>query len=177
MLGISAILLVLAAINVNAYNIKDFGIILKKDRNTVVCFKQESLNAMSGQKIVKNGILYIKYQKQMIFDYTNTNEKVKINNFNVIDYIGNKKQIYKLSGFNKILYQLFIGKKDIDELFKVDRKNRLFILTPKYQSNIDSIYLTIKNNKLHKLTIVDIYANKTIYTFNDSNCSPPQKRN
>lgn len=171
------ILLVLAAVNVSAYNIKDFGIILKKDRNTIACFKQESLNAMSGQKIAKNGILYIKYQKQMVFDYTDADEKVKINDFNVIDYIGNKKQIYKLSGFNKILYQLFIGKKDIDELFKVNRKNRLFILTPKYQSNIDSIYLTTKNNKLHQLTIVDIYANKTIYTFNDSDCRSPQKRN
>lgn len=174
-LVILAILLVLVANSVSAYNIKDFGVILKKDKNTVTCFKQESLNAMSGQKIIKNGVLSIKYQRQMIFNYGN--EKIVINDFSVIDYTKKKKQVYKLSGFNRILYQLFIGKKDIGDLFKVDKKDGSFILTPKYQSNIDSVYLTMKNNKLYRLKIVDIYANKTIYTFDDSDRCSPQKRN
>ena len=174
-LVILAISLVLAVNSVSAYNIKDFGVTLKKDKDTVTCFKQESLNAMSGQKIVKNGVLSIKYQKQMIFNYAD--EKIKIDDFSVIDYTKNKKQIYKLSGFNKILYQLFIGKRNIDDLFNVNKKDGIFILTPKYQSNIDSVYLTIKDSKLYQLKIVDIYANKTIYTFfNDSDSCTPQKR-
>lgn len=146
------------------------------DNKTILFdFNQVSINAMSGQKITKKGTLKIVSKKYMVFDYGN--ERVVINNFEVVDYANSKKSIYRLSGFNKVLFLLFLGKKDIEELFKIDKENGEYALTPRYKSNIERVYASFKSDTIDNLTIVDIYSNRTIYQFYDSSCKRTQKRN
>ena len=146
---------------------------LYSNKDTALCFKQTVINSMSGQSIVKNGRLTIKDKKYMVFDYKN--ERVVIDNFEAVDYLNGKKTIYKLNGFNKILYLMFLGKKKFNELFFVKKKKNLYILEPKYQSNVDSVELAFCKNSIDNLTIIDIYSNKTIYNFNDSYCKRTSK--
>ncbi len=137
---------------------------LYSNKNTVLNFKQISFNAMSGSKIVKAGKLTIETKKSMIFDYKN--ERVIVNDFEAVDYSNGKKYVYKLSGFNKVLFLLFLGRERIENLFKVRKKNGKYILVPKYKSNIDKIYVGLgTNGQIDSLTIVDIYSNRTIYKF------------
>jgi hypothetical protein len=143
------------------------------NKDTKLDFTQTSINAMSGQKIIKNGILTIKPKREMVFDYPD--EEIVINDFEVIDYKGSKKYIYKLDGFNKTLFLLFLGKKDVDELFDIKEVNSEFVFSPKYQSNIDRVYAIFDNEQIKELTIVDIYSNQTIYRFNDTSCKRTQK--
>ncbi len=127
-------------------------------------FRQISINSMSGQRIVKTGRLTIKPHEEMIFDYPD--ERIIINNFKVVDYKGGAKSVYKLTGFNKVLFLLFIGKEKIDDLFVVKRVGSGYVLRPKYKSNIDVVKLNFdKDNRLKGLTIVDIYSNRIIYKF------------
>ncbi len=134
------------------------------DNKTVkLDFEQTSINAMSGQKIEKKGTLTIKPKKEMIFDYEN--EDIRINNFEVIDYRDNKKYIYRLEGFNKVLFLLFLGQKDIEELFSISRNGDEYVFKPKYDSNIDRVYALFGKDRIKKLIITDIYSNQTIYRF------------
>ncbi len=146
---------------------------LYDNKTTELDFTQISINAMSGQKIIKNGKLTIKPKREMVFDYKN--EEIIVNDFEVVDFKGDKKYVYKLEGFNKILFLLFLGQKDIDELFNITKNGKEFTFTPKYQSNIDRVYAVFDKEQIKELTIVDIYSNQTIYKFYDSSCSRTQK--
>ncbi len=136
---------------------------LYESRSTVFKFTQTSINAMSGQKLIRNGKLTIEAKKSMIFDYKN--ERVIINDFEVVDYRNSEKHVYKLTGFNKVLFLLFLGKEDVNTLFEIEKEKNEYILIPKYQSNIKKVYACFKNGQIDKLTIVDIYSNRTIYKF------------
>ncbi len=144
---------------------------LYSNKTSTLCFKQTSINGMSGQKIIRDGKLTINAKKNMVFDYKN--EKVIINDFEAIDYVHSKKYIYKLSGFNRVLFLLFLGKEDVNRLFSIRFKGKEYVLTPKYKSNIDKVYAYFKNDsQIDNMTISDIYSNKTIYQF----YAPPCKR-
>lgn len=136
---------------------------LYSNKTTVFNFKQTSVNAMSGQKIERTGTLTIKAKKSMVFDYKN--ERVIINDFEAVDYRDSKKYTYKLTGFNKVLFLLFLGKEDINSLFDIKKIEGGYALTPKYKSNINKVYTYFKNGQIEKLTIIDIYSNRTIYEF------------
>ncbi len=176
-LTLLAILSVLLTYNAFAQDVITIKHIFKlyDNKTTILSFVQTSINAMSGQKIVKKGILTIKPKREMVFDYEN--EEIIINNFEVVDYKDSKKYIYKLEGFNKILFLLFLGEKDIDELFNIETKDKEFVLTTKYKSNIDTVYAKFENEQIKELTIVDIYANQTIYQFYDSHSERTQEGN
>ncbi len=134
-------------------------------------FTQISINSMSGQRIVRHGVLVVKPKEEMVFDYPD--ERIIIDNFKVVDYKNGNKTVYKLSGFNKVLFLLFVGKKSIDELFNIERQKGGYLLKPKYKSNIDSVFLIFnKHKEPRSLTIVDIYSNRIIYTFHDSTGKP-----
>ncbi len=145
---------------------------LYSNKTTVLDFKQTSINAMSGQKIERTGILTIKAKKSMIFDYKN--ERVIINDFEAVDYRDSKKYTYKLTGFNKVLFLLFLGKEDINSLFDIKKMQSGYELTPKYKSNINKVYTYFKDGQIEKLIIVDIYSNRTIYEFYAADCKRTQ---
>ncbi|WP_025270254.1 outer-membrane lipoprotein carrier protein LolA [Hippea sp. KM1] len=135
-----------------------------KHKDIELCFEQKSINGMSGQTIEKKGRLKIVANEKLMFSYKN--ERLVIDNFKAIDYRDNKTQVYKLSGFEKVLFLMFIGKKDLNELFRTEElDNNTYRLYPKYQSNIDSVVVRLDNGTVRELTISDIYANRTIYTF------------
>lgn len=147
-----------------------------KNKSIKMCFTQLSINGMTGQSIKRVGVMTIEAQRMMEFYYPH--EKIIIDNFKVTDIRGNKEYIYRLKGFNRVLFFMFLGKKNINELFserKVD--NSTYQLAPKYQSNIASIFVYFHKNRVKKLKIVDIYANKTIYTFYDFPCKRAQRGN
>ncbi|AEA34141.1 outer-membrane lipoprotein carrier protein LolA [Hippea maritima] len=145
-----------------------------KHKSIHLCFSQKSINGMSGQTIEKSGTLKIVANKKLIFSYKN--EKLVIDDFKAVDYKDNETQVYKLTGFDKVLFLMFVGKKDLDELFKIkDVDNNTYRLFPKYQSSIDCVSVKLDNDTVKELQISDIYANKTIYTFNASNsCRAPK---
>ncbi len=176
-LALSAILLVLLTGSVSFAKESKLKHIFRiyDNKTTVFDFVQTSINAMSGQKITKRGRLKIVPKEYMTFDYKN--ERVIINNFEVVDYSNSKESIYKLESFNKVLFLLFLGKKDIGELFKIDKNGDGYVLIPKYKSNIEKVYAFFKSNTIDNLTIVDIYSNRTIYQFYDSSCKRTQKGN
>ena len=166
-------LLVLLTVDALGFDINDIFNVYKH-KNIELCFNQVSINGMTGQSIERRGIMKIIAQKKMEFDYPD--ERVIIDNFKAIDVKGNKKYVYKLSGFNRVLFNMFLGKKDIKELFFERRVDNLtYQLAPKYQSNISSVYVFVSNDRVKKIKIVDIYANKTIYTFNDFPCKRTQR--
>ncbi len=166
-------LLVLLTADALGFDINDIFNVYKH-KNIELCFEQVSINGMTGQSIERHGVMKIIAQKRMEFDYPD--ERVIIDNFKAIDVKGNKKYVYKLSGFNRVLFNMFLGKKDIKELFyerKID--NSTYQLAPKYQSNISSVYVNFLKDRVKKIKIVDIYANKTIYTFHDLPCERAQR--
>ncbi len=146
-----------------------------KNKDIKLCFKQISINGMTGQKIEKNGILFIKAKKEMVFDYGN--EKVLIDNFKAVDVKKETKTVYKLTGFNKVLFLMFLGKKELSELFEIENTdNKTFKLLPKYDSNIESVYVEFLKDKVRNIKITDIYANKTIYYFYALPCKRASQR-
>ncbi len=163
---LSVILLALL-ITLNSFASEGIDNIFKlyADKTTALNFEQTSVNAMSGQRITRYGKLTIKAKQSMVFDYKN--ERVIINDFEAVDYRNGQKTVYKLSGFNKILFLLFLGKEDINGLFDVKKESEnKYILTPKYKSSIAEVDVCFdKKGKIKKLTIIDIYSNKTIYKF------------
>ncbi len=168
MLIVSLSLLVLFTTNALGFDINNI-FNAYKHKNIELCFKQVSINGMTGQSIERCGVMKIIARKMMKFNYID--EKIIIDNFKAIDIKGNKKYAYKLSGFNKVLFNMFLGKKDIKELFyKIKINNSTYKLVPKYQSNISSVYVHFLKDRVKKIKIVDIYANKTIYTFYDFPC-------
>ena len=170
---VSLSLLVLLTANAFGFDINNI-FNAYKHKDIELCFDQTSINGMTGQSIERHGVMKIIAQKMMEFDYPN--ENVVIDNFKAIDIKGNKKYVYKLSGFNKVLFNMFLGKKDIKELFyerKID--NSTYQLAPKYQSDISSVYVHFIKNRVKKIKIVDIYANKTVYTFHDLPCKRAQR--
>jgi len=148
---------------------------LYSNKTTVLSFKQTSINAMSGQKITRKGTLTIKAKKSMVFDYKN--ERVIINDFEAVDYRDSKKYTYKLTGFNKVLFLLFLGREDINSLFDIKKMQEEYLLIPKYKSNINKVYAYFKKGQIDKLIIVDIYSNRTIYEFHAADCKRTQSGN
>ena len=147
-----------------------------RHKNIKLCFTQVSINGMTGQSIEKKGVMTILASKRMEFDYPN--EKVVIDNFKAIDEKNGKKYIYKLSGFNRVLFNMFLGRENIKELFNERRvDNSTYQLIPRYQSNISSVFVYLSKNRVKKIKIVDIYANRTIYTFYDFPCKRAQGGN
>lgn len=154
-------LLVLLTTSVFAYTLKDLGISLKDYQ--VLPFKQIAINAMTKQKIERNGVLTIKKGQYMIFAYND--ETVKLKNAKVYDIINNSTKIYPLEGFNQVLYSLFLGKTDINSIFSIKKVNDYFVLTPKEKTNIASVELYPNNQKLKEIKIIDIYGNIIIFDF------------
>ncbi len=150
--------------NSYGFSLRSFGIPMGVKRISV-CFLQVSHNAMSGQTIRRRGRLVIVRGKSMEFFYSNE-QKVLITNFQVEFYQHGEESVYKLQGFNRILYQLFIGKEDVNRLFHIEEKgNSDFILIPLYKSQIQTVELHLEHGKLHSINITDIYSNVVSYTF------------
>ncbi|WP_155825409.1 hypothetical protein [Hippea alviniae] len=146
-----------------------------KNRDVKLCFKQVSINGMTGQKIEKDGILFIKAKKEMIFDYGN--EKILIDNFKAVDVKGKTETVYKLTGFNKVLFLMFLGKKELSDLFNIkESDNGTFELLPKYESSIDNVIVRFFKDSVKEIKITDIYANKTIYYFHALPCKRTSQR-
>ncbi len=130
-------------------------------------FTQISVNGMSGQRISRSGILIVKPKQELVFDYPK--ERVIINDFEVVDYKNGSRYVYKLTGFNRVLFHLFLGQKKITDLFRVKKTgNNTFVLLPRYKSSIDRIYVRFDKNRIVGLTIIDIYSNRIIYAFHDT---------
>ncbi|WP_035588725.1 LolA family protein [Hippea jasoniae] len=167
-----SLLVLLIAVNSYSFDLNGF-FNSYRNKDVSLCFKQISINAMTGQSIEKSGKMYIKSKEYIKFSYPN--ETIVIDNFKVIDKKDNQTQVYKLTGFNKVLFLMFVGKKDLNELFYVKRlKKDNYLLKPKYQSNIDSIRFSL-DNSTKRLDITDIYSNQTRYIFYAA-CSSTQKR-
>lgn len=154
-------LLVLLTTNVFAYTLKDFGISLKDYQ--VLPFKQTAINAMTKQKIERNGTLTIKKGQYMVFAYND--ETVKLKNAKVYDTVNNTTKVYPLEGFNQVLYSLFLGKTNINSIFNIKKISDYFVLTPKGKTNIAQVELYLNNQKLKEIKIIDIYGNIIIFDF------------
>ncbi len=145
-----------------------------KNRDVKLCFRQISINGMTGQTIERQGLMLIKAKKTMEFRYPD--ETVFINNFQVIDKRDNKTNVYKLQGFNRALFYMFLGKEDLHDLFAIRQlDNSTYQMSPRYQSNIASIFVYFEGNRVKEIKVVDIYANKTEYFFYDPPCKRTQK--
>ncbi|HEX13976.1 MAG TPA: hypothetical protein ENO40_05790 [Desulfurella acetivorans] len=156
-----ASLLVLLTTSAFAYTLKDLGISLKNYQ--VLPFKQIAINAMTKQKIERNGILTIKKGQYMVFTYKD--ETVKLKDAKVYDTIDNSTKVYPLEGFNQVLYNLFLGKENINSIFDIKKTNGSFLLTPQQKTNIAQVELSSTNQKLKKIKITDVYGNIIIFDF------------
>mgnify|MGYP001626198798 FL=1 len=99
----------------------------------------------------------------MIFTYKN--ETVKLKDAKVYDTIDNITKVYPLEGFNQVLYNLFLGKENINSIFDIKKTNSNFLLTPKQKTNIARVDLSLDNQKLKEIKITDIYGNIIIFNF------------
>ncbi len=154
-------LLAMLTTNAFAYTLKDLGISVKDYQK--IAFKQTAINAMTKQKIERNGILTIKKAQYMIFTYKD--ETVKLQNGKIYDTINNQTKIYPLEGFNQVLYNLFLGKENINAIFNITKTNDYFVLVPKQKTNIAVVNLYLDNQKLKEIKITDIYGNIVIFDF------------
>lgn len=154
-------LLALLTTNAFAYTLKDLGISIKNYEQ--MPFKQTALNAMTKQKIERKGVLTIKKGQYMIFAYKG--EIVKLKDAKVYDTVDNNTKVYPLEGFNEVLYNLFLGKENINSVFDIKSSNGNFILAPKQKSNIDRVELYLQNQKLKEIRITDIYGNIITFDF------------
>ncbi len=156
-----------------AFDINDIFNVYRH-KSIKLCFTQLSINGMTGQSIERKAIMTIVANRRMEFEYPD--EKIVINNFQAVDVKNGKRRVYKLSGFNRVLFDMFLGRKNIKELFDERRvDNSTYQLLPKYESNIASVYVYISNDRVKKIKIVDIYANRTVYTFYDFPCKRAQR--
>jgi len=147
-----------------------------RHKSLKLCFTQISVNGMTGQSIEREGVMTILANKRMEFDYPG--ERIVIDNFEVVDEKNGKKYTYRLSGFNRVLFNMFLGRENIKELFNERRvDNSTYQLIPKYQSNIASVFVVLSKYGVKKVKIVDIYANRTIYTFYDFPCKRAHRGN
>lgn len=154
-------LLALLTTSAFAYTLKDLGISIKNYEQ--MPFKQTALNAMTKQKIERKGVLTIKKGQYMIFAYKG--EIVKLKDAKVYDTVNNNTKVYPLEGFNEVLYNLFLGKENINSVFDIKSANGSFILTPKQKSNIDFVELYLQNHKLKEIKITDVYGNIITFDF------------
>ncbi|OSS42750.1 hypothetical protein DESAMIL20_370 [Desulfurella amilsii] len=154
-------LLVLLTTSAFGYTLKDLGISVNNYQ--FLHFKQIAINAMTKQKIERSGTLTIKKGQYMVFAYNN--ETIKLKDSKAYDTIGNSTKIYPLEGFNQVLYNLFLGKTNINSIFNIKKVNDYFLLTPKGKTNIAQVELYPNNQKLKEIKITDIYGNIIIFDF------------
>ncbi len=154
-------LLAMLTTNAFAYTLKDLGISVRDFQK--IPFKQTAINAMTKQKIERNGILTVKKAQYMIFSYKG--ETVKLQNGKIYDTIDNNTKIYPLEGFNQVLYNLFLGKENINAIFNITKTNDSFTLVPTQKTNIALVNVYLDNQKLKEIKITDIYGNIVIFDF------------